>query len=276
MAGQAALGNNIPAGVVVAGLLLCTACAAVNNSPPAQPADCTASSYDAQAQVERVIDGDTIVLSDSTHIRLLGIDTPEMGRRGKRSQPGARDARRYLQQLLPPGSTVQLKYDEERHDKHGRTLAHLFVADANVQATLLEQGLAVPQPWPPNLSFLDCYREASRLAEAGQKGLWARPEYQPQPPEQLSPDTRDYRVIRGCITRVKKTKASILLNMGDNLVLRIARKGIYHFPGYDLTTLTGTEVTARGKVKKRNKKLRIDLRHGSDLVIEKRQACEDI
>ncbi|MFZ1538713.1 MAG: nuclease, partial [Chromatiaceae bacterium] len=44
------------------------------------------------ARVTQVIDGDTLELKDDTRVRLIGIDTPEIGRDGKPDDPGAHQA----------------------------------------------------------------------------------------------------------------------------------------------------------------------------------------
>ena len=52
------------------------------------------------AHVRHVIDGDTFVLSDNQHVRLLGINAPELGKDGAPDQPLALDARTRLKNLI--------------------------------------------------------------------------------------------------------------------------------------------------------------------------------
>ena len=101
----------------------------------------------APGTVEKVIDGDTVVLSGGEHVRLLGIDAPELhpgrpGRAGPFPEPGAAEARDALRALVA-GQTLRV----ERHgrDRYGRTLARLFLADGtDVSEELLRRGLVVP------------------------------------------------------------------------------------------------------------------------------------
>ena len=67
--------------------------------------------------VSRVIDGDTLDLSDGTHLRVYGIDTPE---RGKRCYS---EASNRLRQLA--GSTVRLEDGPRLQDDFARRLAYL-------------------------------------------------------------------------------------------------------------------------------------------------------
>lgn len=51
-------------------------------------------------QVRQVVDGDTLRLVDGRSVRLIGINTPEVGRKGRSSEPYAEAARRRLQALV--------------------------------------------------------------------------------------------------------------------------------------------------------------------------------
>src|SRR5918996_713535 len=62
------------------------------------------------ARVAWVSDGDTIVLTNRAHVRLLQIDTPEVGSGECYSRAAARELRR----LLPVGTAVRLEADRRR------------------------------------------------------------------------------------------------------------------------------------------------------------------
>lgn len=88
--------------------------------------------------VERVIDGDTVVTSDGIHIRLLGINAPET--HGS-VEPYGEAATTYLTKLIN-GKNVTLKFTADKTDKYGRTLAYIFLGSENVNALMVEKGLA--------------------------------------------------------------------------------------------------------------------------------------
>ena len=50
--------------------------------------------------VRQVVDGDTLRLVDGRSVRLIGINAPEIGRKGRTSEPYAEAARRRLQALV--------------------------------------------------------------------------------------------------------------------------------------------------------------------------------
>ena len=87
-----------------------------------------------QVHVDRIIDGDTIE-SNSTSIRLLGINTPERG------ELYYEEAKEFLEQEIL-NKTVNLKYGKERYDKYQRVLAYIFLDNTNINLRLVENGLA--------------------------------------------------------------------------------------------------------------------------------------
>jgi len=80
-----------------------------------------------KAQVVRVIDGDTIVVStdgaDDLRVRLIGVDAPEI------NEAGGQEAADFLERIVRPGTTVILEFDEVRYDRFGRTLAYVWSSD---------------------------------------------------------------------------------------------------------------------------------------------------
>ena len=52
------------------------------------------------AQVERVVDGDTLRLKDGRSVRMIGLNAPETGKKGQSAEPYADAARKRLQALV--------------------------------------------------------------------------------------------------------------------------------------------------------------------------------
>ncbi len=95
------------------------------------------------AVVESVVDGDTIVLAGpdgGTRVRYLLVDTPETTQ-GKNDCYG-REALDFNRGRVE-GKTVQLSYDEGAcTDRFGRTLAYVKADGKEVNAELVQNGLA--------------------------------------------------------------------------------------------------------------------------------------
>lgn len=222
------------------------------------------------ATVAAVIDGDTIALADGEHVRLVGVDTPELGHDGAPDQPGAAAARAWLAARLPPGAMVRAAADAEDRDRHGRLLRHLFLADGtNVQAALLEAGLAAPLFIPPSAAFVDCYAAAVTRAQGAQRGLWALPEYRARTPAELPPDIRGYRVVRARITAVHDTRGGgVWLSLDGPLSVTIPASSLPLFGREWIGRLAGARAEIRGMVYPYGRGLRMYLRHPLDLTVE--------
>ncbi len=126
------------------------------------------------ATVVRVVDGDTIVVrkdGQEETVRLLNIDTPETKHPNKAVQCLGPEATQALETILRPGDDVVLRYDLERTDRYGRTLAGVFEDEMLVNAEIARQGLGVPVVFEPNRRFYPEVLAAWNEAEGEQAGL---------------------------------------------------------------------------------------------------------
>lgn len=124
-------------------------------------------------QVERIIDGDTIVLVGGEKIRYIGIDTPEMSS----NQPFAKEATE-LNAILVDGREVRLEYDKERTDPFGRTLAYVYVkvwdVEVFVNEYLVRVGYAEVATYPPNVRYRGRFIAAEWRAKDQKLGVWGK------------------------------------------------------------------------------------------------------
>ena len=117
--------------------------------------------------VDSVTDGDTLRCG-GVPIRLLLIDAPEMDQ-GQWGEV-AKDA---LQSLVAVGTRLYLEYDLERKDRYGRKLAYLYLEDGRlVNKELLRMGVALVSVYPPNVKYVDQFREVQEEAVRREVGLW--------------------------------------------------------------------------------------------------------
>jgi len=84
--------------------------------------------------VERVIDGDTIVVNNIS-VRLLGINSPE------NKEAYYDEAKKFLENRTLE-KRVRFGFGGERYDRYDRMLAYVFFGGKNVNLELIEQGLA--------------------------------------------------------------------------------------------------------------------------------------
>jgi len=114
---------------------------------------CPAPASLVPVEVQRVVDGDTVRLTDGRSVRMIGLNAPETGKKGRPDEPYAVAARQRLQVLVDASDgRVGLVPGRESKDRYGRTLAHLYGADGeNLEARLLAEGLGLQGGVAPNV-----------------------------------------------------------------------------------------------------------------------------
>ena len=86
---------------------------------------------DYDGQITRVIDGDTLII-DQTTIRLSLVNSPERG------EPGYQEARDFASTVCPVGSNAEFIEDSwQQTDKYGRSLGLVFCNDMFLNELLL-------------------------------------------------------------------------------------------------------------------------------------------
>jgi endonuclease YncB( thermonuclease family) len=86
--------------------------------------------------VSRVIDGDTIELGNGEAVRVVGIDTPEVGECGFEAASAAMSR-------LVLGKRVQLTISDEDRDGYGRLLRYVDVGETDAGLQLIRNGRAI-------------------------------------------------------------------------------------------------------------------------------------
>ncbi len=136
---------------------------------------CLAAPVYAQAayDVLRVVDGDTVVLSEIGTVRLIGVDTPETKDPRKPVQYYGIEASAFLQSMLS-GQSVRVEYDHQRRDKYQRTLAYLYLSDGTfVNREIIRQGFGHAYLTYP-FAYAEDFRAAEREAREAERGLWGQ------------------------------------------------------------------------------------------------------
>lgn len=159
----------------VVGLLALSSC---TDAPPGDRSAPSGAALPANAIVDHVVDGDTVVVTvdDRTEtVRLIGIDTPETVKPDAPVECYGPEAAARTHALLPDGTDVRLVRDAEPRDVYGRLLAYVYRAADGlfVNVDLVAGGYAEPFPFAPNTAFSAEFVAAARTAEAQGRGLWA-------------------------------------------------------------------------------------------------------
>ena len=123
--------------------------------------------------VARVVDGDTLVLTNRARVRLIGADTPETVRPNHPVEPWGREATQFTREFVA-GGAVRLQFDGPPKDKYGRFLAHVWVGDRMLEEELIRAGLATATT---NYRFSTTTKvrllAAQTQARAAGRGIWS-------------------------------------------------------------------------------------------------------
>ena len=248
----------------------------------ANECDLSASSLSTtqKVKIEKVIDGDTVRIEGGKLVRFIGINTPEIDHQYGRSQPFAEKARQHLKAIISKhNGQVLLQMDSESQDRHGRKLSHIFTTSGkNIQADLLHRGLGVWIVVPPNLAYMDCYRNNEKLAREQKTGVWSEQFRLPRDTNSLTHKETGFQWIQGKIDRIGKGKKYLWLNFEDALqdereskhskvTLRIHKDDLHYFKEQALNGLLNKVVRVKGWLTKYKKQLVMTLRHPASLEI---------
>ena len=130
------------------------------------------SSAQTRYMVKWVNDGDTVVLTNGMRVRYIGIDAPEIDHENQKAQPYGYQARSFNKKHVL-SRKITLEFDRERHDRYGRLLAYIFLADGSfLNERMLEQGLAFYLHHRPNLAYDKRLLKAQQKAMKAHNGLW--------------------------------------------------------------------------------------------------------
>ena len=202
--------------------------------------------------VQRVVDGDTVRLSDGRSVRMIGLNTPELGKEGRSDEPFAVAARKRLQALVDAsGGRVGLRLGKQAKDHYGRTLAHIYSAGgANLEAQMLADGLGFQVAVAPNVDLVKCQQAAESSARQAGLGLWRQSPVLKAEQIQRS----GFAVVQGRVSKVQRNRGGIWIELQGSLVLRVAPNLVGQFDHVPLQALKGRQIEARGWIVDRSRR----------------------
>ena len=121
----------------------------------------------------RVIDGDTIVLSNGEKVRLIGVDTPETKHSQKPVEYYGKEATAFTKRMVG-GKVVKLKYDVQRRDEYDRLLAYVYLMNGTfLNAEIIKQGYGHAYTRFP-FKYMEQFKQYEKEARENKRGLWTK------------------------------------------------------------------------------------------------------
>jgi micrococcal nuclease len=213
-------------------------------------------------RIARVIDGDTIELSNRRKVRYIGIDTPEVRQRHGRNwvyapEPYSLAAKDHNEALLRQGK-VTLEFDEQKEDKYGRSLAYVYAGETMVNEELLREGYATLLIYPPNTKYLELLIGAQEDARRHRRGMWNT--LKTISPGEAASHIGKLCMVKGKVLRAGRSGEVIFLSFGEkhkngftaiiynNNMSFFEKQGIHSPEDY----YNGRHVALTGKIRDRN------------------------
>jgi endonuclease YncB( thermonuclease family) len=207
------------------------------------------------AVVERVIDGDTFVLVGGERVRLIGVDTPELGRRDRKVQYFAEEARDFLTELIE-GKGITLTSDWRGKDRYERTLAYVYLGDSVfVNLEIIKQGFGFVYTSYP-FDYMEEFRDEQRAAMRESRGLWGREiaeeELTAVRPHEAHEHYGESVVVKGKIVRTHNTGKVCFLDFDrrwkKGLTAVIFARSFHKFPEKPEDYYMGKDVRIAGEI----------------------------
>ena len=127
-------------------------------------------------RVERVVDGDTLLLANGQRVRLIGVNTPETVKEDWPVEPFGPEAKAFTADFIRvAGGQVRLEFDGDSTDQFGRLLAYVYAADGRMlNAELLRAGLArATLGYRFAQTMKARFRREEAEAKAAARGIWS-------------------------------------------------------------------------------------------------------
>jgi len=124
-----------------------------------------------KVRVIKVIDGDTIELSDKRKVRYIGINSFEMNDKRKGTKCLA-DKSAEANRILVENKEVEMEKDISETDKYGRLLRYLWIDGVMINEELVNKGWAEVSTFPPDIKYLEELQSGQIIAKLNNLGIW--------------------------------------------------------------------------------------------------------
>lgn len=180
--------------------------------------------------VSRVVDGDTIELSNGERVRYIGIDTPEVREKAGsgwvyKPRPYAEEAKAFNRKLVE-GKSVRLEFDVQKRDKYKRILAYVYAGEKMVNIEMVREGFAMIYTYPPNVRYSQRFLDAQRDARENKRGLWVDLDENKISTSEAKNNIGRVRMIESEVIDTHLTEKLLILKFKNNFKVAIYKDNI--------------------------------------------------
>lgn len=199
-----------------------------------QPTGAGPRNYKKDLYVTKVVDGDTIELSNGEKVRYIGIDTPELRERNGSEwvynpRPYAEEAKDFNGSLVE-GKEIKLEFDAQKRDKYNRLLAYVYIDGDMVNLEIIKKGYAMIYTYPPNVKYAGEFAKAQQDARENDRGLWKGLGDTAIPASLASENIGLLRMVEATVISTYLSDAVLILNCRDNFKIAIFKNNLAYFP----------------------------------------------
>ncbi len=222
-------------------------------------------------EIKKIVDGDTLHLRDGRKVRVMGINTPEIGYRKKDNQnypqPLAMDAKQAAEDFFAGDMKVGLSFGEQRVDHYGRVLANVYRRDGeNLSTYLLAAGLAWHVVVPPNELDWQCLETVEVVAKKQHVGVWGDKFYTIKQAQKISINDTGFQRLSGKVLSVNRSRGGWWLQL-DQLAIRVQDKNLKYLGGINPPDWLGQTLLVRGWVINRSQSSAVKKKGYSPLMM---------
>ncbi len=184
--------------------------------------------------VLRVIDGDTVELSNGQMLRYIGIDTPEVHDKigstwSYNPRPYGKEAMEFNRKLVG-GKKIRLEFDVQKKDKYNRLLAYVYVEDKMINLEMIKKGYAMIYTFPPNVKYVEEFLKAQRFARENKEGLWRDLEKGIISSSKAKENIGFIKMVEANVTNTYLSDKVLILNCKNNFKVAIFKNNLRYFP----------------------------------------------
>ena len=226
--------------------------------------------------VKKVIDGDTVKITNGENVRLIGIDTPEINwDKGTADFYGYKALNYTKSSLL--NEKIYLEYDKEKRDDYGRLLAYIYLENGVLfNMKLVAEGYAHLMTVEPNTKYLNQFKNSVINARTERRGIWKRlDQLQRNVPVISWKEAEKYYkkkvIVEGKITNTYKSKEVTFLNFAENynetLTIIIFNDDLNKFSCQPEEFFLNKNIEVLGKIKKYEEAPEIIIENPTSILI---------